>query len=80
MFFLNVPEAIYEKNILSRTNGNKHSGSDIHESNLPFLRRARLVGLDIAHALNWSIIDCTDGKHMLPPKEITTKIMEQIVS
>ena len=78
VFLLNVSDKVYEGNIARRSSGSKHSGADIHESNLAFLRQAKKTGAQLALELGWNIIDCDDGEKMLPEEVITGKIMQGI--
>lgn len=73
VIYLDMPIEISQKMMSSRYSGDE-SKKDIHEANVEYLKKCRFAAFEAAKAMNWSIIDCSNGDSPRSKESISREI------
>lgn len=79
VIYLNLDRDIHRQ-LIEKTDEIKGVQNDIHESDEKLLDHVSIVGIQIAQAFNWSIVECYDEKNhsLFSKEEIHQKIVNEI--
>ncbi len=77
VLFLDMPLEISQRLLSGRYAGDEKK-KDIHERDLPFLRRCREAALYAAGQDHWTVLPCWEADRPLPREAVTRKLIEQL--
>lgn len=76
VFYLDVPTELTNE-LRTKREQNTHTKPDIHEKDWEYLRQCRKSALEIAESSGWTIIHCSNGRHMRTPQDIHEELFEK---